>query len=171
MTLQEFFDLFSASPSLVLYFVLTPPAIVLLMGTMPEHKRPLPPVNYLYSFLLYATTIPGVFVLTLNIYLFLFERQSILDMNLLTHVLPVFTMILTILMVRRQINLDLVPGFDRLSGLITMLTVLMVILWVVDRTSFRVFSFLPFSLAILLFVGLIFLWRMGWSRFSSGERK
>jgi len=171
MTLQEFFDLFTASPSLVLYVVLTPPAVALLMNTIPHKKRGLSPVSYLYSFLLYAVTIPGVFVLTLNVYLFLFERQSILELNILTHVLPVFTMILTILLIRRQVNLDIIPGFDRLSGMFTMLAVLMVVLWVVDRTSFRVFSFLPFSLAILLFVGLIVLWRIGWSRFSTGNKK
>jgi len=164
MTLQDFFDKFSQTPVLTLYIILLPPLGALLMGLINERSRQHQLAKYIYTSLIYLTCIPGVFVLTLNIYQFLFERQSVLQMNILTHILPVITMIITLVIVRKQISLDVIPGFGKLSGLFMMLGVLMILLWVVDRTTFRVFSFLPFSLAIGIFVILLLLFRLGWSR-------
>jgi len=164
MTLQDFLDMFSDSPALALYVILVPPIGALLMSLVNVELRSSSAAKYFYATLIYFACIPGVFVLTLNTYLFLFEKQSILQMNILTHLLPVISMVITLMIIRRQVNLDHIPGFGKLSGLIIMLAVLMVILWVVDRTSFRVFSFLPFSLAIGIFIFLLILFRMGWSR-------
>ncbi len=165
MTLQDFFDLIVADPIYMLVYIITFPVMALMMFLVSYDKRHGSPFTFIYTGLIYGTAVPGLFILTLNAYLFLFEKQSVLAMNLLIHVLPLVSMVVTFFIIRRQVDLKRIPGFDRLWGLFMMLLTLLIILWVVDRTSFRVFSYLPFSLAIVIFIGLVIVMRAGWAKF------
>lgn len=165
MTLQDVFDHITATPEYMLVYIISFPVLALTMSLFSYEKRHESPVNYFYTVLIYGTAVPGLFILTLNAYVFLFEKQSIMNMNVLIHILPLITMILTFVIIKGQVNLRLIPGFDRLWGLFLMLLTLLIILWVIDRTSFRVFSYLPFSLAIIIFIGLVIVMRLGWGRF------
>lgn len=108
--------------------------------------------RYLFSILIYLVAIPGIFAVTLSIYLFFFERQSIMDTNLYTQVLPVASMVATFLLVKKQVDLKHVPGLDRLSSLITILSFLMIIMWILDKTRVIAFTYFPFYLVILLLI-------------------
>lgn len=81
------------------------------------------PWKYLYSFLIYAVTIPGLFAISLSIYLFFFERGSIMDANIFTQVLPIISMLLTISIIRKTVDLDLIPGFNKLSSLMLVISI------------------------------------------------
>ncbi len=155
MTLRAFFDLVAENPFYLLVFFLLLPFTAILAGWLGREEGYLSPWKYLYSFLVYAVSVPGIFALTLNIYLFLFERQSIWDLNLYTQVLPIASMIATLLTIKKNVSLDAVPGFDRLSGLLIVIFVTLCILWFIDRTRIFVFSYLPVSLAFLIFLGLL----------------
>jgi hypothetical protein len=126
------------------------------------------PWKYLYSTLLYLVCVPGIFSISLQIYLFLFERRSIFDMNILLEVLPVLSMIATILIVRKNVNMDRIPGFDKLSGLVMMICAALAIMWFIDRTRIVVFSYMPFQSVLLIFAGLLLVIRLGWSRLIKG---
>ncbi len=156
MTLRAFFDLVAENPFYLLVFFLLLPFTAILAGWLGREEGHLSPWKYLYSFLVYAVSVPGIFALTLNIYLFLFERQSIWDLNLYTQVLPVVSMIATLLIIKKNVSLDAVPGFDRLSGLLIVIFVALCILWFIDRTRILVFSYLPVSQAFLIFLALLF---------------
>ena len=89
MTLREFFDYLGAHPLTVVGFFLLIPLIALMAGWMGRGEGHLSPWRYLYSLLVYAVCIPGIFSITLSVYLFLFERGgSIMNANLLTQVVP-----------------------------------------------------------------------------------
>jgi hypothetical protein len=108
--------------------------------------------------------IPGIFAVTLNIYLFLFERRSIMDTNLFTQVVPVLSMATTFIFVRKQVSLAQVPGMDRLSSLSLILGALITMLWFIDRTHIYAITFMPFWVVVLILVGGFLLIRFGLNR-------
>ena len=136
MTLQQFFDMIQANPNFSLYFFLGIPAIALVLGWVTEPDSSQSPWNYLFAVLVYAICIPGIFAVTLNIYFFFWERRSIMD----TH--------------------D-VPGFDKLTGFMLIIGVILTLMWVLDRTHIYAISFMPFYIVLLVIVGGILLIRYG----------
>ena len=159
MTLGEFFEWSGNNPALLLGFFFLVPFLALLALFFSKGEGHLSPWKYLYSVLIYLVAIPGIFAVTLSIYLFLFERRSIMDTNLFTQVLPIVSMLATFILIRKQVDLDLVPGFGKLSGLITIIAVLMVLMWIIDKTHIYSITFMPFYAVILiLVVGFLLIW-------------
>src|SRR6187551_1181182 len=152
MTLAEFFELCGRNPILLLSFFLGIPLIALLAMLFSNGQGHLSPWKYLYSVLIYLVAIPGIFAITLSVYFFLFERRSIFDTNLFTQVMPIVSMIATFILIRKQVDLDLVPGFGKLSGLITIISVLMILMWIIDKTHIYSITFMPFWAVILILV-------------------
>ena len=161
MTLGDFFEWTSLHPTLVLEYFIGIPVIVLLIALFSKGEGHLSPWKYLYSVLVYLVCLPGIFAITLSIYFFLFERRSIMEMNLGTQVLPVLSMITTILLIRKQVNLDMVPGFDKISGLILIIATLMCLMWFIDKTHIYSITYMPFFVVILILVAGFLVIRMG----------
>lgn len=164
MTLQELFNMLVANPAYIIFYFAIIPFAAFLAGVLGKGEGHLSPWNYLYSTLIYLVSIPGIFAVTLNIYLFLFERRSIMETDLYTQILPIVSMIATLLLIKRNVNLDHVPGFDKLSGLIMMITTILAIMWIVDRTRILVFSYIPFVYVLLIFGALLLVFRFGWKK-------
>jgi hypothetical protein len=164
MTLQEFFRLLGNNPSYILLYFGLIPVTALLAGFLGSNEGHLSPWKYLYSALIYLVCIPGIFALTLNIYLFLFERRSVLESDIFSQILPVFSMVGTLLIIRRNVSFAAIPGFDNLSGLVTMITATFAFMWFIDRTHIYVFTSIPFWQVIVIFFGLFLVIRFGWSR-------
>ena len=164
MTLGEFFELCGRNPMLVLGYFILIPLIALLAMLFSKGEGHLSPWKYLYSVLIYMVCIPGIFAVTLSVYLFLFERRSIMDTNMYTQVLPILSMIITIILIKKQVNLDLVPGFGKLSGLITIISVLMIVMWIIDKTHIYSITFMPFYVVVLILVAGFLLIRMGFRK-------
>jgi hypothetical protein len=164
MTLRDFFDAASAQPVYILFFFLMIPFTALLTGWLAKGEGEDSPWKYLYSALLYLVCVPGIFAISLGIYLFLFERRSIFNMNVLMEVLPVLSMIGTMFIVRRNVDIDQVPGFDKLSGLVMMISAALAIMWFIDRTHIIIFSSMPIMYLLLIFIVLMVVIRFGWSR-------
>lgn len=164
MTLGEFFEHCNQSPALLLGFFILIPLIALLAMFFSKGQRHLSTWKYLYSVLIYLVAIPGIFAVTLSIYLFLFERRSIMDINIYTQILPVVSMMATFILIRKQVDLDLVPGFDKLSGMVIILAVLMIVLWVLDKTHIFSIMIIPFYVVILMLVAGFLVIRMALRR-------
>jgi hypothetical protein len=164
MTLGEFFEWVGEHPGLLLGYFMGVPLIALLAGMFSKGEGHLSPWKYLYSILIYLVAIPGIFAVTLSIYLFLFERRSIMDTNLYTQVLPVLSMVATILIIKKQVSLDLVPGFDRISGLILIIASLISLMWIIDKTHIYAITFMPFYVVILILLAGFFVIRLGLRR-------
>ncbi len=168
MTLQEFFNLLSDNPFFVLaYFILIPVA-ALIAGVLGKGEGHLSPWTYFYAVLIYLVCVPGIFSITLNAYLFLFENRPVLSTNIYTQILPIISMVVTLFLIRKNTILDYIPGFDKLSGLLMLIFVVLSLMWVLDKTRIFVVAFthMPFYLVILIFVGLLVVFRFGMSRFT-----
>jgi hypothetical protein len=167
MTLGEFFEWASLHSTFLFLFFIAVPLIALLAGVFSRGEGHLPPWNYLYSVLIYLVSLPGIFAVTLSIYFFLFERRPIMETNLSTQVLPVLSMAVTILIIKKQVDLDLVPGFDKISGLIIVIATLMCLMWIIDKTHIYSITFMPFYVVILILLAGFFVIRMGLKRLAA----
>ena len=167
MTLKQFFDFLSSNPSLILFYAIAVPLSALLTGFFSKGEGHLSPWKYLYSFFIYFVCVPGIFAFMFNIYLFLFERQSVWDLNIYTQILPVIVMVVTLLIIKKFVSLDDIPGFGKITGLIIMITAILMIMWFLDKTRIYVFSYMPFSQVILIIVGLLIAIRFAWRRLST----
>lgn len=171
MTLKEFFELCTAHPFLIIIYFILIPFTAYVAGMLGRGEGHLSPWKFLYSALIYLVAVPGIFAVSLNIYLFLFERQSVFNMNLYTQVLPIISMVFTLWLIRKNVSLDYIPGFDKLGGLVMVIGGALAIMWVLDKTRIWLVSFMRFEIAVLIFVGLIVAIKIGWSRiFGSPER-
>lgn len=164
MTLQEFFDLLGQTPSLVFGYFLIIPITALLAWILGNGEGQLTPWKYLYSVLVFLVCIPGIIAITLNIYFFLFEKQPIMSANLLTQILPIFSMILTLFLIRQNVLFDQIPGFGKISGLFTLIFIVLSFMWFIDRTSIHIFSYMPIQYLGLIFIGLFFAARWSTSK-------
>ncbi len=164
MTLKELFELIAATPAYPLFYFIVIPLTALLAGIFGKNEGHLTPWKYLYATLIYLICIPGIFSVTLSIYMFLFEKRSIMDTDIYIQILPVISMVLTLLIIRRNVNLDDVPGFGKLSALVLIISATLGIMWFIDRTHIIVFSMLRFEVVLLIFAVLLILIRFGWYR-------
>jgi hypothetical protein len=164
MTLGEFFEWTAGHPGLLLGYFIGIPLIALLAGMFAKGEGHLSPWKFLYSTLIYLVAVPGIFAVTLSIYFFLFERRSILDTNLYTQVLPVLSMVVTLLVIKKQVSLDQVPGFGKISGLIMVIATVMCLMWIIDKTHIYAITFMPFYVVILILLAGFFVIRLGLRR-------
>lgn len=140
MTARELIDLFASHPAVLAVVALLPPLVVPTMGWV--HGRGgggEPPWKYLYSILVYLTCVPGIGAAVLTGYTVFFTQENLLDKNLLVYVLPVVSMAVTLILIGKNVPFDRIPGFDRLSGLMTLIAVTFVILLAVRKTFIGIF--------------------------------
>lgn len=166
MTLREFFQLLALNPEILIFFFIACPLTALLSSWLGKGEGHLSPWKYMYSVLVYLICIPGIFSVTLNIYLFLFERQSVFDMDIWTQILPIISMILTLLLIRKNVSFDQIPGFGKIHGLMLMIGAILVLMWLIDRTHIIAISFIPFYQVIIAFLVLLGVAMIGWRKFS-----
>jgi hypothetical protein len=168
MTLGQFFDYLSANPAVVLAFFIGIPLTALLAGILGKGEGQLSPWKYLYSVLIYLVCVPGIFAAALAVYLFLFQRGGdIFNVNLLTQVLPVASMILTLGIIRRNTSFDAIPGFGRLSSLMVMIAAVFMLMFLLNRFYLVAWVNVPVHYFLLLVAGLLLAFRFALKRFTS----
>jgi hypothetical protein len=64
-------------------------------------------------------------------------------------------MIATGLLIRKNVSLDEVPGFGKLSGLLMVLFAVIVLLWILDRMRIFAITFIPFIWIIVMLLAII----------------
>ncbi|NNF35506.1 MAG: hypothetical protein HKN68_15460 [Saprospiraceae bacterium] len=164
MTLGQFLDLLAQNPTVPLFFYVALPLTAFLASVFGKGEGAESPWNYMYTIVVYLACVPGIFAITLNVYLFLFERQSIMDTDLFTQILPIVCMILTMWLVRRNVEFDDIPGFDKLSGLFIIITALITLMWICEKTRIFAITIIPFHYFLILFIILIVGFTYGWKR-------
>ena len=164
MTVQEFFRYLGDHPNLVVGYFALLPLLAWILGGVDRDRGHQSPWRYLYSGLIYLSAVPGIFSLTLNVYLFLFERMSVMSMDIFTQILPILSMILTLGIIRKNVDMDYIPGFDKLSGLLMLIAAVIGLMWLADRTRIVAIFFMPFWVVALIFIGLLIVIRFGYTR-------
>lgn len=168
MTLEELFQQIAENPAYIIFYFSIIPFAAFLAGLLGKGEGHMSPWKYLYSALIFLVSVPGIFSVTLSVYFFLFEKRPIMQTDVFTQIIPVLSMVFTLLAIRKNVNLDYIPGFDKMSGLITMITASLAIMWFIDRTRIWVVSYVRFEVVIGFFIVLLILIRFGWKRILGG---
>ncbi len=164
MTLQQLFDIIGENPTLIIIFFLGLPILSLIMIWITGEDAYKSPWKYIYSALIYLTCVPGIFATLLVAYNLFFGHKSLLDVNLFVYFLPIFSMIGTLLILSRKIHLDEIPGFDKISGLVFMITAASITIFILDKMRILVFFYGSIWYLIGLFVVLLVIFRVGFKR-------
>src|SRR4029077_19160988 len=146
---------------LLLAFV-APPVLAWLAGWLHgKDQGRLSPWKYLYAVLVYLVCVPGMFAAVITAYTLFVSGENLLDANLLVYFLPIASMITTLVLIRKNVSFDDVPGFDRLSGLMVMVGCSFVIALVIQKTRIFVFCGGSIERLFLLAAGVFALLRWG----------
>ena len=161
MTGQALIDAAAAHWLAIALFLVAEVAMALALGFVPIAGRAATaPWTWVYSVLVYAACIPGVLAALLTAYTLLFLRGNLLAVNALVYFAPMVAMAITLGLIRRHVDFDSIPGFDRLWGLIVMLAVTFGIVFVISRLFVGVafFGSIASLVAISVFVFALLKW-------------
>jgi len=151
MTLRQFLNLSASHPALVATFLLLAPFITALLALLARGARGArPPFCYLYAALVYWATLPGMFAAVVSAYRLFFGGENLLDLELVSSALPIACMLLTLFLISKAVDLDALPGFDRLAGLMFLVGLAFAAALILARTRI----WLIFGGSILLFLAL-----------------
>ena len=171
MTTREFIGLADEHPVAVCAAFLLPPALAWLCSLLHGKDRGgQSPWKYFYSVLVYAACVPGLFSSVVTAYTLFFSRENLMDVNLLVYLLPIVSMIVTLVIIRKHVSFDDVPGFDRLSGLMVMIGCSFGVMLAIDKTRIFVWFGGSIEKLFLLAAGVFALLKWGaYMLFRSGD--
>lgn len=164
MTIQEIIDQFGGNSGIIInyYIVLLVLSLIgLLFVNTGNFKSP---INYLYTVLLYAVCVPALFSFVLLLYSFFFLRANLLQVNALAYYLPIVSLVLLLVIIKKTIPLKSIPGFEKISGLFMIIIVSFIITYILQRMFFGVFFIGSFKHLIAIFVVLLIIIRLGWRK-------
>jgi hypothetical protein len=130
------------------------------------------PWKFAYAALVYLACVPGIFAAVLTAYTVFFSKESLLDTNPLIYFLPIATMVVTLVLIRKRVSFEDVPGFDRLSGLMVLIGCSFAIALAVHNTRILIGFFGSVGMLFVLAAGVFALLTWGGSMLfrSRGEQ-
>ncbi len=171
MTLQELFESNAVSPTAILIFFILVPLTAFVLGALTEEEeRYDSPWCYVYSALVYLACVPGMLAFIMVVYTLLFVRGgSLVDLNVMTYFLPIISMVASIFVIRQDVDLDGIPGFNKIPGLLTMVLMTFLVILLIQKT--RIWYVIRGSglQLLFLFTAIFLLFRWGLGRFFSGS--
>ncbi|MEN0051630.1 MAG: hypothetical protein AAF806_31490 [Bacteroidota bacterium] len=164
MTLQQLFDWIGQNPIGVMIFFIGLPILSFAMTWVIDEYSYQSPWKFFYSALIYAACIPGIFATMLVFYSLFFENKSLLEVNLFIYFLPILSMIAVLTILSRKLQLEHIPGFDKISGLVFMIVAVSLVVFLLSRM--RIWTVFVGSIWHLLglFVVLLIVFRVGFKR-------
>jgi len=119
------------------------------------------PWKYIYGALIYLSCVPGMFAAVITAYLLFFVRDNLLEVNPLVCFLPIVAMVVTLVFIRKRVTFDEVPGFDRISGLMTMVGCTFGVALAIQKTNIFLFFGGSIERLIALAIGVFALIKWG----------
>ena len=157
MTIQELLQHAGRYPWTLFGVFVCVPAATWVVGRL--HGRAqggTTPWKYVYATLVYVSCVPGLFAAVATAYMLFFTAANLLEVNALVYLLPVVSMVATLVFLGQNVDLDAVPGFHRLSGLMTLIVVSFAVALAISKTRLWIFFggsiFLLFAIAAVAFV-------------------
>ena len=170
MTTRDVIQWAGQHPVVLLLGFVAPPVLAWLAGQMHgKDQGKLAPWRYLYSVLVYLVCVPGMFAGVITAYTLFFSGENLLDANLLVYFLPIASMVATLVLIRKNVSFDDVPGFDRLSGLMVMVACSFVIALVIQKT--RIFVFFGGSIEKLFLLAAAVFALLKWGTYMLFRRR
>lgn len=170
MTLREFIQQWTQHPQFFLLFFGGLPLLALLGFLLPKPLRYSTGTRWVYSLGLHLSSVPGMFALSLLAYSLFFTHENLLDVNAMAYFLPPLSMGLTLFFIRQQIPLSLVPGFDRLSGLMGLMGLSFLALLLLNKLFVGIFFGGSIVQFLMLGFGGYLLLRWFWSKFIGSKK-
>ncbi len=170
MTIRELTQLAGEQPWVLVAIFVALPLAAWILGQV--HRRDIggaAPWKYFYSILVYLACIPGMFAAVVTGYALFFTKENLLDVNLLVYILPIVSMIATLILIRKSVAFDLVPGFNRLSGLMVMLGCSFAIALAIQKTN--IWLFFGGSLEKLLLLAAAVFALLKWGTYALFRRR
>ena len=162
MTIRDLIHLSDQHSFMLTGAFIAPPVIAWLLGRLHERgKGGAAPWKYIYAALVYLVCVPGLFAAVITAYTLFFSHENLLDASLLVYFLPIVSMIVTLIFIRKNVSFDEVPGFDRLSGLMVMIAVTFGIVLAIDKTRIFIGFFGSIERLFLLAAGVFALLKWG----------
>ncbi len=122
-------------------------------------------MRYVLAGAIYVAVIPGICMAMVLLYMVFFVRLNLLqEMNLVLHLLPVLSMLVTLWAASRLAPFAMIPGFDRLRGLMLLVGLAFAGLLFVHKAFVGIHFFARFEYLLLLFVGFLVCWRLALAR-------
>jgi hypothetical protein len=162
MTTRELIQVAGQHPLVLGGFFAGPPLVSYLLGRVHgQGKGGQSPWKYLYAVLVYLVCLPGMLSAVLTGYALFFTRENLLDVNLLVYFLPLASMVVTLVFIRKNVTFDEVPGFDRLSGLMVMIGCSFGVALAISKLQIFLFFGASFDRFLLLALGIFGLIKWG----------
>lgn len=95
-----------------------------------------------YTALVYSACVPGTFSAALVAYTLFFTKENLLDVSIAVYFAPIVQMAVSLAIMRRNVDFEQVPGFDKVWGLMGLL-----------GTTFLSVLFLQQTRIVMLFHG------------------
>ena len=109
-----------------------------------------------------------MFASVLTAYTLFISRENLLDVNPLVYFLPVVSMVVTLVFIRKNVSFDEVPGFDRLSGLMVMVGCSFAVALAIQKTNIWIFFGGSIERLFILAAGVFALLKWGLAGCSGG---
>ena len=164
MTVNQFLAYLAEHQWLVAAVLLGIPLFCALLNQTQQRATARTPIHYLYSAAVFTTAIPGLFAAIVVFYSMFFIRTNLLDANLVLYFLPLVSMAATLLIVKRRVGFDILPGFDRLAGLMILLGVVCLVLFFLYRLRFVIGFFASIEQLLVAGVAIYVLAKFGMSK-------
>jgi len=119
------------------------------------------PWKYVYSLIIFAVCIPGIFSMVVTGYSMFFASENLLDANVLFIFGPLATMLLTVQVIKwNRISIDRLPGFKRLIGFGMMIGAASVGALLINKSRIVIWGGL--SEVMQIFAGLLVIMYLGY---------
>ena len=155
MTIEDLIaKLAGVNSYILLTLFLAPPILALILGRGHRHRPVgLSPWRYLYTVVIYWVSLPGILSGLLTGYTLFFIRQNLLQVNVVTYFVPLISMIITLIIIRRQVSWDEIPGVERLLAFIALIALTFFIMLVILKM--RVWVLFHGSIFLLAVIALV----------------
>lgn len=143
MTGRELIEAAATHPYMLQGALLSIPAAAFALGKAHQPgEGGTDPWRRAYSALVYAACVPGTFSAALVAYTLLFTKENLLDVSIAVYFAPIVQMAVSLAIIRKNVDFDEIPGFDKIWGLLGVL-----------GTTFLSVLFLQQTRIIMLFHG------------------
>ena len=162
MTLQGLFELVAQDTLAVLSYFFALPLFTLGMRKLSRGRGHGYPWKYVYTTLVYFACVPGTFSITLMVYSMFMAVESVVELNPLVYFVPPISMAITLLLIRREVNLKQLPGFVHLAVLLGEIALSLVIVLLLQHSDWWAWVVEDFWSLVTTFVIAFFVIRLIW---------
>ena len=155
MTLQELSTLIDRNPTPTLVYFLALPCLAWLLGLSQKSSPIQPsPLRWVYSIILFGVCLPGL--LAVLVFTEKLARGQLMQIDLISQIVPVVSMIATWVLISRLPDPQSIPGFRRLTGFALILALTLLGGFLLMRTHVWLFFGSGIG-SLLVFMGIFFL--------------